>query len=156
MPVRSLELDTAVVQDPRHEESLQPNAAPQRANAELEQLHVRVIALENLVITLLADPASHLIERRFVQRPACCISSSAPRFSKSQTPANHTGLTQVLEPARIHHTRNPMPYRIAILLFMLWLLGLVYSYTMNGFIHALPAVALVIAWMQYIRKHPAA
>jgi len=51
---------------------------------------------------------------------------------------------------------NPMSYRIAILLIMLWLLGLVYSYTMGGFIHALPVIALVIAWMQYMRRNPAA
>jgi hypothetical protein len=49
-----------------------------------------------------------------------------------------------------------MSYRIAILLIMLWLLGLVYSYTMGGFIHALPVIALVIAWMQYMRRNPAA
>ena len=34
-----------------------------------------------------------------------------------------------------------MTYRIAILLFMLWLLGLVYAYTMGGLIHVLPVIA---------------
>jgi hypothetical protein len=47
-------------------------------------------------------------------------------------------------------------YRIAISLFMLWLLGVVYSYTMDGFIHALPVIALVIALMHYVRTRPAA
>jgi hypothetical protein len=45
-------------------------------------------------------------------------------------------------------------YRIAISLFLLWLLGVVYSYTMNGYIHALPVIALVIALMHYLRKRP--
>jgi hypothetical protein len=47
-------------------------------------------------------------------------------------------------------------YKIAISLFMLWLLGVVYSYTLDGFIHALPVIALVIALMQYVRTRPAA
>jgi|EndMetStandDraft_2_1072991.scaffolds.fasta_scaffold3053515_1 hypothetical protein len=46
-------------------------------------------------------------------------------------------------------------YRIAILLFMLWLLGVVYSYTMDGYIHALLVAALVIALMHYLSKRPA-
>ena len=49
-----------------------------------------------------------------------------------------------------------MAYRIAILLFMLWLLGLVYSYTLGGFIHALPVIALVIARIEYVRTHATA
>jgi len=48
-----------------------------------------------------------------------------------------------------------MTYRIAILLFMLWLLGLVYAYTMGGLIHVLPVIALVLALMQYVRTRPA-
>jgi len=37
-----------------------------------------------------------------------------------------------------------MLYTIVIVLLVLWLLGLVTSYTMGGFIHILLAVALVI------------
>jgi len=48
-----------------------------------------------------------------------------------------------------------MTYRIAILLFMLWLLGLVYAYTMGGLIHVLPVIALALALMQYVRTRPA-
>ncbi|HTT09420.1 MAG TPA: lmo0937 family membrane protein [Burkholderiaceae bacterium] len=47
-------------------------------------------------------------------------------------------------------------YRIAISLFMLWLLGVVYSYTLDGFIHVLPVIALVIASVQYVRTRPTA
>ena len=37
-----------------------------------------------------------------------------------------------------------MLYTLAIVLILLWLLGLVSSYTMGGFIHVLLAVALVV------------
>jgi Family of unknown function (DUF5670) len=51
---------------------------------------------------------------------------------------------------------NLMTYRIAILLFMLWLAGMVYSYTLGGFIHALPVIALVIARLEYVRTRATA
>lgn len=37
-----------------------------------------------------------------------------------------------------------MLYTIAIILIVLWLLGLVSSYTMGGFIHILIAVAVIM------------
>lgn len=37
-----------------------------------------------------------------------------------------------------------MLYAIAVVLLVLWLLGLVTSYTMGGFIHVLLVVALVV------------
>lgn len=37
-----------------------------------------------------------------------------------------------------------MLYTIAVVLVLLWLLGLVTSTTMGGFIHALPAIAIVV------------
>ncbi len=37
-----------------------------------------------------------------------------------------------------------MLYTIAIVLVVLWLLGLVTSYTMGGFIHALLVIAVVV------------
>lgn len=49
-----------------------------------------------------------------------------------------------------------MMYRIALSLFLLWLLGVVYSYTLDGFIHALLVIALGIALTQYIRTRPQA
>lgn len=46
-----------------------------------------------------------------------------------------------------------MIYRLSLLLFVLWLFGLVYAFELGGLIHALPVVALVLAWMQYVRTH---
>jgi len=37
-----------------------------------------------------------------------------------------------------------MVYRIAIAFFSVWLLGVITSYTFNGYIHILLAVALVV------------
>jgi Family of unknown function (DUF5670) len=43
-----------------------------------------------------------------------------------------------------------MLYTIAIILLVLWLLGLVSSYTMGGFIHILIVVAIVIILVNFI------
>jgi len=48
-----------------------------------------------------------------------------------------------------------MLYTIAVILVVLWLLGLVTSYTMGGFIHVLLVIALVAVLFNVIsgRKH---
>jgi hypothetical protein len=43
---------------------------------------------------------------------------------------------------------------IAIILIVLWLLGLVSSYTLGGFIHVLLVVAIVVLLMRVIRGRP--
>ena len=43
-----------------------------------------------------------------------------------------------------------MLYTIAVVLLILWLLGLVTSYTIGGFIHVLLAIALVIVLLRII------
>lgn len=43
-----------------------------------------------------------------------------------------------------------MLYTIAVILVILWLLGLVSSYTMGGFIHILLVVALVVILVNFI------
>jgi len=44
-----------------------------------------------------------------------------------------------------------MFYTIAVLLLVLWALGLVSSYTLGGFIHLLLAVALVMVLLKFIQ-----
>jgi hypothetical protein len=44
-----------------------------------------------------------------------------------------------------------MLYTIAVILIVLWLLGLVSSYTMGGLIHVLLVVALVVIVIQVIQ-----
>lgn len=44
-----------------------------------------------------------------------------------------------------------MLYTIAVILIVLWLLGLVTSYTMGGFIHLLLVIALVVVLVRVIQ-----
>ena len=44
-----------------------------------------------------------------------------------------------------------MLWTIFVILLVLWLLGVVSSYTLGGFIHVLPVVAVVIALIQLIQ-----
>ncbi len=43
-----------------------------------------------------------------------------------------------------------MLYTIAVILLILWLLGLVSSYTMGGLIHVLLVIAIVVVLLQVI------
>ena len=43
-----------------------------------------------------------------------------------------------------------MLYTIAVVLIVLWLLGLVSSYTMGGFIHVLLVIAIVVILLRLI------
>ena len=43
-----------------------------------------------------------------------------------------------------------MLYTIAVVLIILWLLGLVSSYTMGGFIHVLLVIAIVVVLLKVI------
>ncbi len=44
-----------------------------------------------------------------------------------------------------------MLYTIAVILIILWLLGIVTSYTMNGFIHVLLVIAIITVLLRVIR-----
>lgn len=44
-----------------------------------------------------------------------------------------------------------MLYTIAVVMLILWLLGLVTSYTMGGFIHILLVIAIVVLLVRIIR-----
>ena len=44
-----------------------------------------------------------------------------------------------------------MLFTIAIVLILLWVLGLVTSYTMGGFIHILLIIAIVVVLLRVIR-----
>ena len=44
-----------------------------------------------------------------------------------------------------------MVYTIAVVLVILWLLGVVTSYTMGGFIHILLVIAIVVVLVRLIR-----
>jgi hypothetical protein len=44
-----------------------------------------------------------------------------------------------------------MLYFIAVVLIVLWLLGLIISYTMGGFIHVLLVIAIVVVLIRLIQ-----
>lgn len=48
-----------------------------------------------------------------------------------------------------------MLYTVAIILLILWLLGLVSSYTLGGFIHILLVVAIVVIVLNLLRGRKA-
>ncbi len=47
--------------------------------------------------------------------------------------------------------RDIMLWTIAVILFVLWLLGLVSSYTMGGFIHILLVLAVIVILVNVIQ-----
>jgi len=47
--------------------------------------------------------------------------------------------------------RVVMLYTIAVVLIVLWLLGLVSSYTMGGFIHVLLVIAVIVVLLNLIQ-----
>jgi low affinity Fe/Cu permease len=52
----------------------------------------------------------------------------------------------------LNHTGgDPMLYTIAVILIVLWLLGLVTGYTMGYFIHILLVIAIVIVLVRIIQ-----
>lgn len=44
-----------------------------------------------------------------------------------------------------------MLYSIAIIMLILWMLGLITSYTMGGFIHILLVIAIVVVLLRVIK-----
>lgn len=44
-----------------------------------------------------------------------------------------------------------MLYTIAVVMLVLWLLGLITSYTMGGFIHVLLVIAIVVVLLRVIK-----
>ena len=67
-----------------------------------------------------------------------------------------TAPTAVQRPLKLCLARNPsagviiMLETIAIVLVVLWLLGLVTSYTLGGFIHVLLVIALIVIALRFI------
>ncbi|HTD89173.1 MAG TPA: lmo0937 family membrane protein [Burkholderiales bacterium] len=47
-----------------------------------------------------------------------------------------------------------MLFTIALILLILWLVGMVTAYTVGGFIHILVAIAIIIVLIRVIRGEP--
>jgi hypothetical protein len=59
--------------------------------------------------------------------------------------------TRCLHTERFHKKENHMLWTIAVILIVLWLLGLVSSYTLGGFIHILLVLAVVVILINLIQ-----
>lgn len=56
-----------------------------------------------------------------------------------------------------NHTFLVMLYTIAAILLILWLLGIVTSYTLGGFVHLLLVIAIIVVLIRLIQgKNPIA
>jgi hypothetical protein len=57
--------------------------------------------------------------------------------------------------AILYYQRNRrihiMLYTLAVILIVLWLLGVITSYTMGGFVHILLVIAIVVVLLRVIR-----
>ncbi len=53
---------------------------------------------------------------------------------------------------RFNHEESNMLWTVAIVLVVLWALGLVSSYTLGGFIHVLIVLAIVVVLIGFIQK----
>ena len=75
---------------------------------------------------------------------------SSPRLGRGGTlPALlHIGRDSVLDNAKARE--KAMVYTVAIILLILWLLGLVSGYTIGAFIHVLLVIALVLVLLQLL------
>ena len=51
-------------------------------------------------------------------------------------------------------TGRSMPEAIAVILVALWLLGLVSSYMMGGYVHVLLGIAVVVVLVRVIQEDP--
>jgi hypothetical protein len=56
----------------------------------------------------------------------------------------------MIQAANNHKNKKPMLYTLAVVLIILWLLGLVTSYTMGGFVHILLVIAVVMILVNII------
>lgn len=74
-------------------------------------------------------------------RPATSLTPQATYHKKAQC-SYHTIANRDLKPAIVR--RTTMLWTITIILFILWIVGLVSSYTMGGWIHILLVLAIIV------------
>jgi hypothetical protein len=106
------------------------------------------------------------IHGRATHRIAGARAGAEPRRSKRENPYRQRwpfGFVLVsrphrpgaTEPARVEENdfrrENTMLWTIAVILFVLWALGLVTSYTIGGYIHILLVVAVIVVVIRLIQ-----
>jgi hypothetical protein len=68
-------------------------------------------------------------------------------------PLRYVPYSDVLTPTALHAERKetPMLWTIFVILLVLWLFGMVSSYTIGGFIHILLVIAVVVLLIRLIQ-----
>jgi hypothetical protein len=77
--------------------------------------------------------------------PVTGVTTADRQFAYDRTVSTESG-SQGFNPRR-----RQMLWTIFVILLVLWLLGVVTSYTLGGFIHVLLVVAVVLAIMQLLQ-----
>jgi hypothetical protein len=79
------------------------------------------------------------------------VSTKAGRLQKWRRCAPSVAPARRLQRRRCRFVKGKtMLYTIVVILLVLWLLGLVSSYTLGGFIHVLLVIAVVVLLLQLI------
>jgi hypothetical protein len=72
-------------------------------------------------------------------------------LKRSPTYRTGSSVRDYVAPRRPLNKENEMLEAIAVILLVLWLLGLVSSYTLGGFIHLLLVLAIVVILLRVIQ-----
>jgi Family of unknown function (DUF5670) len=78
------------------------------------------------------------------------LAQSAGEIVKIFVPHKRNGRAWLEDTYNLTERKNPMLWTIFIILLVLWLLGLVTSYTLGGFIHILLVIAIVVLIIQLL------
>jgi hypothetical protein len=91
------------------------------------------------------DPLQRSTEQESFHMPRDSGTIVADRFKSPASPNSRA--------RGVHATRrrNPMLWTIFVILLVLWLLGMVTSYTLGGFIHVLLVIAIVVVLIRVIQ-----
>src|SRR5450756_2721210 len=91
----------------------------------------------------------------FFAAPMSGHRQGGPGITQESSTAQFTRTEPVDRLNQNHERLITMLYTIAVVLLILWLLGLVTSYTLGGFIHVLLVIAIVVVLLRVISgRHP--
>jgi Family of unknown function (DUF5670) len=107
----------------------------------------------NKLYPVLATVAHALLREAFTRVNATCLAAFSAKPPKRLSTPHGVGHGRPLlwrSNCCIRGRRTSMLWTIFVVLLVLWLLGLVTSYTMGGFIHILLIVAIAVLCIQLI------
>ena len=87
----------------------------------------------------------------FGEHPACSIGGERAIWKGGAVRRRRWALPRLQAARRRRHKETPMLWTIFVILLVLWLLGMVTSYTLGGFIHILLVIAVVVILIRIIQ-----